>query len=243
MLGRWSQSNGTQSQDNGPLIDVQGLVKEYQGLGGAVVALKGVNLQIRQGEFLVVTGKSGAGKTTLVNMIAGLDKSTSGEIWVASTPLHKLGTEKAARWRGETVGVVFQTFELLPTLTVLENVTLPMDFAHRYSLRKQRERGLYLLEQMEIAKHAHKLPSAISGGQQQRVAVARAMANDPPILVADEPTGSLDSVTAASVLRVFETLVAGGTTVVLVTHDQDIAKRATRVIRLADGEIAGVSNA
>jgi putative ABC transport system ATP-binding protein len=131
----------------------------------------------------------------------------------------------------------------LPTLTVLENVTLPMDFAHKYSLRKQRERGLYLLEQMEIAEHAHKLPSAVSGGQQQRVAVARAMANDPPILVADEPTGSLDSVTAASVLRVFESLVADGTTVLLVTHDQDIAKRATRVIRLADGEIVGVSDA
>jgi len=243
MLGRWSKSNGTQNRDNGPLIDVQGLVKEYQGLGGAVAALKGVDLQARRGEFLVVTGKSGAGKTTLVNMITGLDKSTSGEIWVAGTPVHKLGTEKAARWRGQTVGVVFQTFELLPTLTVLENVTLPMDFAHKYSLRKQRERGLYLLEQMEIVEHAHKLPSAVSGGQQQRVAVARAMANDPPILVADEPTGSLDSVTAASVLRVFESLVAGGTTVVLVTHDQDIARRATRVIRLADGEIVGVSDA
>jgi putative ABC transport system ATP-binding protein len=243
IVERWSKSNGTQSQDKGPLIDVQGLVKEYQGLGGAVVALKGIDLQAGPGEFLVVTGKSGAGKTTLVNMITGLDKSTSGEIWVDATPVHRLGTEKAARWRGQTVGVVFQTFELLPTLTVLENVTLPMDFAHKYSLRKQRERGLYLLEQMEIAEHAHKLPSAVSGGQQQRVAVARAMANDPPILVADEPTGSLDSVTAASVLRVFETLVAGGTTVVLVTHDQDIAKRATRVIRLADGEIVGVSDA
>jgi ABC-type lipoprotein export system ATPase subunit len=237
MLGRWSKSNDTHKVDNGPLIEVRGLVKEYQGLGGSIVALKGIDLQAQPGEFLVVTGKSGAGKTTLVNMITGLDRSTSGEIWVAGTPVHKLRAEKAAGWRGRNVGVVFQTFELLPTLTVLQNVTLPMDFVHKYPLRVQRERGMYLLEQMEIAEHAHKRPSAVSGGQQQRVAIARALANDPPILVADEPTGSLDSVTANAVLRVFENLVKQGTTVVLVTHDVDIARRATRVVRLADGEI------
>ena len=237
MLGRWSKSNGTQNRDNGPLIDVQGLVKEYQGLGGAVVALKGVDLQARRGEFLVVTGKSGAGKTTLVNVIAGLDRTTAGEIWVDGTPVHRLSADRAARWRGRTVGVVFQSFELLPTLTVQQNVTLPMDFAGRYTLRQRRTRAMHLLEQMEIAGHAHKLPSGVSGGQQQRVAIARALANDPPILVADEPTGSLDSTTAASVLQVFEGLVAQGKTVVLVTHDEDVARRATRVIRLADGEI------
>ncbi len=186
---------------------------------------------------MVVTGKSGAGKTTLVNMITGLDKSTSGEIWVDGTPVHKLGAEKAARWRGQNVGVVFQSFELLPTLTVLQNVMLPMDFAHKYSIRQQRKRAMHLLEQVGIAEHAHKLPSAVSGGQQQRVAIARAMANDPPILVADEPTGSLDSVTAGTVLEVFEDLVEQGKTVVLVTHDEDIARRATRTITLADGEI------
>jgi putative ABC transport system ATP-binding protein len=212
-------------------------VKKYKGLAGDVVALKGINLQVNPGEFLVITGKSGAGKTTLVNMITGLDRSTSGEIWVAGTPVHKLGPEKAVGWRGQTLGVVFQTFELLPTLTVLQNVTLPMDFAHRYSIRRQRERAMHLLGQMEIAEHAHKLPSAVSGGQQQRVAIARAMANDPPILVADEPTGSLDSVTAGAVLEVFEGLVEQGKTVVLVTHDQDIARRATRTITLVDGEI------
>jgi len=237
MLGRWSKSNGTHKVHNGPLIEVRGLVKEYQGLSGGIVALKGIDLQVQAGELLVVTGKSGAGKTTLVNMLTGLDKSNSGEIWVTDTPVHKLSTENAAQWRGQTVGVVFQTFELLPTLTVLQNVTLPMDFAHKYSLREQRERGLYLLDQMEISEHAHKLPSAVSGGQQQRVAIARAMANDPPILVADEPTGSLDSVTADAVLRVFEDLVEQGKTVVLVTHDEDIAGRATRVVRLADGQI------
>jgi putative ABC transport system ATP-binding protein len=224
-----------------PLIDLRQVVKKYEDLAGTVVALKGIDLQVQPGEFLVVTGKSGAGKTTLVNVITGLDRSTAGEIWVSGTPVHKLGVERAARWRGQTVGVVFQSFELLPTLTVLQNVTLPMDFAHRYSIRQRRERGMHLLEQMEIADHAHKPPSAVSGGQQQRVAIARAMANDPPILVADEPTGSLDSVTAGSVLRVFEDLADQGKTVVLVTHDEDVARRATRTITLSDGGIvAGV---
>jgi putative ABC transport system ATP-binding protein len=213
------------------------VVKEYGSLAGDVVALKGIDLQVNTGEFAVITGKSGAGKTTLVNMITGLDKSTSGEIWVAGTQVHKLGAEKAARWRGQTVGVVFQSFELLPTLTVLQNVMLPMDFAHKGSIRQQRERAMHLLEQVGIAEHAHKLPSAVSGGQQQRVAIARAMANDPPILAADEPTGSLDSVTAGTVLEVFENLVERGKTVLLVTHDEDIARRATRTIMLADGEM------
>ena len=239
MLGHWLKPNGTKNSNGEPLIHLRQVVKEYRSLAGDVLALEGIDLQVTKGEFVVVTGKSGAGKTTLVNMITGLDKSTSGEIWVDGTPVHKLGTEKAARWRGRTVGVVFQTFELLPTLTVLQNVMLPMDFAHRYSIRQQRERAMHLLEQVGIAEHAHKLPSAVSGGQQQRVAIARAMANDPPILVADEPTGSLDSVTAGSVLRVFEDLVEQGKTVLLVTHDKDIARRATRTITLADGEIVG----
>jgi len=219
------------------LIDLRQVVKQYDGLVGAVLALKAIDLQVRRGEFLVVTGKSGAGKTTLVNVIAGLDRTTAGEIWVDGTPVHRLSADRAARWRGRSVGVVFQSFELLPTLTLHQNVTLPMDFAGRYTLRQRRERAQRLLEQMEIAEHAHKRPSGISGGQQQRVAIARALANDPPILVADEPTGSLDSATAASVLRVFESLVSQGKTVVLVTHDEDVARRATRVIRLADGEI------
>jgi putative ABC transport system ATP-binding protein len=237
MLGRWLKSNGSNGSKNGPQIDLQAVVKEYQGLAGDVVALKSIDLQVDSGEFLVVTGKSGAGKTTLVNMITGLDRSTSGQIWVAGIPVHLLGADKAAGWRGQNLGVVFQTFELLPTLTVLQNVTLPMDFAHKYSERQRRKRALGLLEQVDIAEHSHKLPSAVSGGQQQRVAIARAMANDPPILVADEPTGSLDSMTAKAVLDIFENLVAEGKTVVLVTHDEDIVRRATRVITLVDGEI------
>jgi putative ABC transport system ATP-binding protein len=219
------------------LIDLQQVVKIYNGQAGAVTALKGVDLQVKRGEFLVVTGKSGSGKTTLVNMIAGLDRSTSGEVWVSGAPLHRYTPDKAAKWRGQSMGVVFQSFELLPTLTVLQNVMLPMDFAHRYSLHEQRQRAMHLLEQVEIAEHARKLPAALSGGQQQRVAIARAMANDPAILVADEPTGSLDSITAAAVVDLFTEFVEQGRTVLLVTHDLDIAQLGSRTITLSDGEI------
>ena len=218
-------------------ITLKNVIKEYRGLAGAVVALKGINLDVRQGEFLVITGKSGAGKTTLVNVLAGLDRATEGEIWVDGAPVHGFSPEKAARWRGKTVGVVFQTFELLPTLSLVQNVMLPMDFAHRYTRRQRRERAMHLLEQVEIAAHARKPPTAISGGQQQRVAIARALANDPPILIADEPTGSLDSATTGTVLDVFSALAAAGKTVILVTHDKDVAARGTRIITLADGEI------
>ena len=220
-----------------PLIELRSVVKVYESLAGSVTALNGIDLQVFQGEFLVVTGKSGSGKTTLVNMLTGLDRSTSGEIWVNGEPLHKFGPEKAARLRGRTMGVIFQTFELLPTLTVLQNVMLPMDFARRYSRWEQRKRAYHLLEQVGIADHARKLPTALSGGQQQRLAIARAMANDPAILVADEPTGSLDSATASAVVDIFAGLVQEGGTVFLVTHDKDIAKFGSRVITLSDGEI------
>jgi putative ABC transport system ATP-binding protein len=234
---RWWKRKTSTDSDSKAIIDLQQVVKRYEGLAGPVPALKGIDLQVRSGEYVIVTGRSGSGKTTLVNMIAGLDRCTAGEIWVAGTPVHKLGAEKAASWRGRNVGVVFQFFELLPTLTVLQNVMLPMDFAGTYSMRQRRARAMQLLEQMEIAEHAGKLPSAVSGGQQQRVAIARAMANDPPILLADEPTGSLDSVTAESVVSVFEKLAEQGKTLVLVTHDRDIAGRAKRSMTLSDGEI------
>ena len=225
------------STANSALIELRAVVKVYDSLAGSVTALNGIDLKVFQGEFLVVTGKSGSGKTTMVNVITGLDRSTSGEIWVDGAPLHRLGTEKAARLRGRTMGVVFQSFELLPTLTVLQNVMLPMDFARRYSVWEQRKRALYLLEQVDIADHAKKLPSALSGGQQQRLAIARAMANDPAILVADEPTGSLDSATAKAVIDIFEGLIQQGRTIFMVTHDKDIAKRGSRTITLSDGEI------
>jgi putative ABC transport system ATP-binding protein len=241
MLRHWLKPKPSTDPDGKAIIDLRQVVKRYEGLAGPVPALKGIDLQVQSGEYLIVTGRSGSGKTTLVNMIAGLDRSTSGEIWVAGTPVHKLGADKAAKWRGQHVGVVFQFFELLPTLTVLQNVMLPMDFAGRYSIRQRRVRAMQLLEQMEIAEHAYKSPSAISGGQQQRVAIARAMANDPPILVADEPTGSLDSVTAKSVVSVLEELLEQGKTLLLVTHDRDIASRAMRSITLADGAIVNGS--
>ena len=220
------------------LIQLKQLVKEYDSLAGKVTALKGIDLAVSPGEFVVVVGKSGAGKTTLVNMMAGLARHTAGEIWVNGVPVHQLSLEQAAKWRGQNVGVVFQSFELLPTLTVLQNVTLPMDFAGRFAERDRRERALDLLAQVDIAQHARKRPSAVSGGQQQRVAIARALANDPPLIIADEPTGSLDSNTTTAVLDLFAHLVADGKTVVLVTHDKDIQKRATRVVELVDGSIS-----
>jgi len=243
MLGWWKSKNTREATPRGdrrgdePLIHLRQVVKKYESLAGEVMALKGINLQVKPGEFVAVTGKSGAGKTTLVNMVTGIDRSTAGEIEVDGVSVHRLSMEQAAEWRCRTVGVIFQSFQLLPTLTVLQNITLPMDFYGKVSLRARRERGMRLLEQMEIAEHAHKLPSAVSGGQQQRVAIARAMANDPPILVADEPTGSLDSATTQAVVRVFEDLVGQGKTVLLVTHDRDLARRAGRTVTLADGEV------
>jgi len=231
--------NSATANASQPLIELRRVVKVYESLAGSVTALKGVDLQVFQGEFLVVTGKSGSGKTTLVNMLTGLDRSTSGEIWVDGTPLHRLGSEEAAKLRGRRMGVVFQSFELLPTLTVLQNVMLPMDFAWLYSRREQRERAMSLLEQVDIADHAKKLPAALSGGQQQRLAIARAMANDPAILVADEPTGSLDSATANMIVDIFERLLQQGRTVFLVTHDKDVARHGSRMITLFDGEIVG----
>jgi putative ABC transport system ATP-binding protein len=230
-------NSATASRGAPPLIHLHKVVKIYNGLGGRVTALNGIDLQVHPGEFLVITGKSGSGKTTLVNMITALDRSTSGEIWVGGQPVHRFGAERAARWRGRTLGVVFQTFELLPTLTVLQNVMLPMDFAHRFSRREQYQRATSLLQQVDIADHSRKLPAALSGGQQQRLSIARAMANDPPLLIADEPTGSLDSATAAAVIDIFDALRREGHTVVMVTHDLDIAQRGTRTITLSDGQI------
>ncbi len=226
------------SQIQEPIIELHQVVKKYNGKANVVTALKGIDLRVNAGEFVAVLGKSGAGKTTLVNLISGIDRPTSGEIRVAGTAVHVLNEDNRAAWRGHNVGVVFQFFQLLPTLTVAQNVMLPMDFTGRYPAREQKERALHLLEQVGIAQHARKLPSAMSGGQQQRIAIARALACDPPLLLADEPTGSLDSATADEVMGVFEELVARGKTLLMVTHDKDLVKRAKRTILLSDGEIA-----
>jgi putative ABC transport system ATP-binding protein len=219
------------------LVDLRGLIKSYATPAGEFVALKGVDLQVDAGEFVAVIGKSGSGKSTLTNMITGIDRPSQGEVIVAGTPVHTLSEGQIARWRGRTIGVVFQFFQLLPSLTVLENIMLPMDFCHLYSERERRQRAMHLLDQVEMGEHAYKLPTALSGGQQQRVAIARALANDPPILVADEPTGNLDSRTADAVFHLFESLVDDGKTILMVTHDDDLIHRVTRAVTIADGMI------
>jgi putative ABC transport system ATP-binding protein len=224
------------------LIDLKGVTKAYQTQAGPFLALKNIHLHITQGEFVAIVGKSGSGKTTLINMITGLDRLTEGRIVVGNAKVETLSENKLAEWRGRTVGVVFQFFQLMPTLTALENVMLPMDFCATPAFGERRKRALELLALMEIEDQAHKLPSALSGGQQQRVAIARALATDPPILAADEPTGNLDSKTAAAVFALFERLVGMGKTILMVTHDPDLAGRATRQLHIADGAIVNDVN-
>jgi putative ABC transport system ATP-binding protein len=220
-----------------PLISLSKVTKAYQSIAGPIVALHDVSLEIAEGEFVAVIGKSGSGKTTLINLLTGIDTPSSGTIRVASTPVHSLGEDDLCRWRGRSVGIVFQFFQLLPTLTVAENVMLPMDFCKTYFGRERRGRALTLLEQMGIADQADKLPAALSGGQQQRAAIARALANDPPLIVADEPTGNLDSRTATQVMEFFAQLAQGGKTVVMVTHERDLERYFARSITLSDGTL------
>lgn len=222
------------------LIELKQVSKAYDVAAGKFLALKDVDMQADAGEFVAVVGKSGSGKSTLINMITGIDNPTSGEVLVASTPVHELDQEQLAVWRGKNVGIVFQFFQLLPTLTIAENIVLPMDFCNTFPARERRERALSLLEKVGIAEQADKLPADLSGGQQQRAAIARALANNPPILVADEPTGNLDSHTAEAVMQLFATLAAEGKTVVMVTHERDYSHFFTRSITLSDGTV--VSN-
>jgi ABC-type lipoprotein export system ATPase subunit/CRP-like cAMP-binding protein len=220
-----------------PLIELRQVVKVYETPAGPFTALKGVDLQVPAGEFVAVIGKSGSGKTTLINTITGIDRPTLGEVFVGGVPIHSLNENKMALWRGRNLGVIFQFFQLLPTLTLIENVMLPMEFARLYSPRQRKERAMYLLELVDIEDQADKLPAAVSGGQQQRAAIARALANDPIVLVADEPTGSLDSKTADAIFQLFEDLTDQGKTILMVTHDQDLAARVSRVVQMADGQI------
>jgi putative ABC transport system ATP-binding protein len=221
-----------------PLIELHGVVKDYRTAAGAFRALKGIDLDVYPGEFLGVIGKSGAGKTTLINMITGLDRITAGDVRVADILVQSLDENTLALWRGRSLGVVYQTFQLMPTLSLLDNVLLPMDFCGLFRGRQSVERAVMLLESVGLAEHIFKLPSAISGGQQQRVAIARALANDPPILVADEPTGRLDSVTAETIFAIFTELVRQGKTIIMVTHDRGLAGRMSRLVELVDGQIA-----
>lgn len=220
-----------------PLIDLNAVTKAYQTDAGLFMALKGVDLHINAGEFVAIVGKSGSGKTTLINMITGLDRPTEGEILVGGESVEQLNENQLAIWRGRTIGVVFQFFQLLPTLTALENVMLPMDFCATPAFNERRDSAMELLRLMEIDDQANKLPAKLSGGQQQRVAIARALATDPPLLAADEPTGNLDSKTASAVFSLFERLTSLGKTVLMVTHDPDLARRAGRQLHIADGVI------
>ena len=222
------------------------VVKVYATAAGEFTALKGINLQVGTGEFVGIIGKSGAGKSTFLNMLTGVDHLTSGEVIIntngSSVSIHKMNEDQIALWRGKNLGVVFQSFQLLPMLTLVENIVLPMDLCGEFHPKQSRGRALDLLRLVEIEDHADKVPAHISGGQQQRVAIARALANDPPILVADEPTGSLDSVTAEHIFEVFEHLVSNlGKTIVMVTHDETLAPRFTRTLRIVDGELDSVT--
>lgn len=236
-------ANGRYRFGNERLIELRQVVKIYETSAGPFKALKDVDLLVDAGEFVSVIGKSGSGKSTLINMIAGIDRPSAGEVLIGDTAVHTLNEGQIAVWRGRCVGVIFQFFQLLPTLTAIENVMLPMDFCDMYTMAERYERAMHLLDQVEMADHAHKLPSALSGGEQQRVAIARAMANDPPILLADEPTGNLDSQTAEAVMQLFEMLVAQGKTILMVTHDRDLSSRANRIITLADGQIVAQTTA
>jgi len=231
------QKTEDEQVENRPIIDLREVNKYYKTAVGDYHALESVDLQINAGEFVSIIGKSGSGKTTLLNMITGIDRPTTGEVWVNSTAVHGLNENKMARWRGKNLGIVFQFFQLLPMISVIENIMLPMDFCRTYPLNERRKRAMELLELVELADHAHKLPTALSGGQQQRVAIARALANAPPVVIADEPTGNLDSKTAESVFALFNDLVAKGKTIIIVTHDSGLAKRTHRTALIADGEI------
>lgn len=219
------------------LIDLRRVVKDYVTDAGPFRALHEVDLQVDRGEFIAVVGRSGSGKSTLMNMMTGIDRATGGTVTVAGQDLGRLSEGKVAEWRGRTVGVIFQFFQLLPTLTVVENVMLPMDFLGLWTPRERHRRAMELLERVEMVDQARKLPASTSGGQQQRVAIARALANDPPLLVADEPTGNLDSTTADTVFALFESLVDSGRTVVMVSHDADLAARTRRIVHMVDGRI------
>ena len=229
------------------VIELKKVVKIYETEAGTFTALQDVNLRIKTGEFVAVVGKSGSGKSTLMNMIAGIDRPGSGEVVVADTPVHTLSEGQMAVWRGKHIGVVFQFFQLLPTLTVIENVMLPMDFCNRIPADQRKQRALALLDRVGLARHVNKLPEALSGGEQQRVAIARALSNDPPILVADEPTGNLDSQTSESVLSLFGEFVDDGKTIVMVTHEHNTIRQVSRTVMIADGKInkdsEGISHA
>jgi putative ABC transport system ATP-binding protein len=229
--------NGQKGEFNGRLVELRNVVKTYQSSAGIFTALKGIDLRVESGAFVSIIGKSGSGKSTLINVITGIDRPTSGEVIVDHIQVHSLNEEQIAIWRGRSIGVIFQFFQLLPTLTAVENILLAMDYGAQYPAAERPERAIELLERVGMAEYVHRLPNSLSGGQQQCVAIARALANDPVLLTADEPTGNLDSKSAEMVFHLFENLAQAGKTILMVTHDNELARRAQRTICLADGKI------
>ena len=221
-----------------PLVDLRNVTKTFETAAGPFTALHGVSLQIDPGEFVAITGRSGSGKSTLINMLTGIDRPSGGEVVVGDAALHTFSENQLAIWRGQNLGIIFQFFQLLPTLSIIDNVMLPMDFAGKYASKERPERAMALLDQVGLSEHARKLPSGLSGGQQQRAAIARALANNPRLLIADEPTGNLDSTTAESVFALFTELASHGMTILMVTHDENLARRTDRHITMLDGRIA-----
>jgi putative ABC transport system ATP-binding protein len=222
---------------NGLVVDVNNVVKRFPVGDTEITILKGISFDVREGEFLSIVGPSGNGKSTLLNMITGIDRPSDGEVVVLGQQVHEMSENALARWRGENVGIVFQFFQMLPALTLLNNIVLPMDLANKYKPRERRERAMHLLDIVGLADQAHKLPGMVSGGQQQRAAIARALANDPSLLVADEPTGNLDTASARMVFDLFSELVAEGKTLLMVTHDKELAQQVPRKIEIMDGHI------
>lgn len=227
----------TKGNSTSALIEMRDIEKIFKTGAGDFTALNHVNVCFYQGEFVSVVGKSGSGKSTLVNMLTGIDHPTSGIVKVGEKYIHQLSEGEMSIWRGENLGIIFQFFQLLPMLTILENVMLPMDFAKLIPFQEREERAMYLLDMVGLADNAHDLPAEVSGGQQQSAAIARSLANDPPIIIADEPTGNLDSRSADEVFKIFTTLAAQGKTIIMVTHDSNLAKRTDRMLLLSDGEL------
>jgi len=234
---RAERSCSPNPRDQAALIEIVNISKAFKSLAGEFTALKDINACVYPGEFVSVAGRSGSGKSTLVNMLTGIDHPSSGSVRIKDTYPHDLSESRMAVWRGHNLGIVFQFFQLLPMLSLLENTLLPMDFCNRYAPDEREERAMQLLGLVGLEKSAHELPGAISGGQQQSAAIARALANDPPIIIADEPTGNLDSRAAENVMRIFDNLVKEGKTVLMVTHDRSLTERTHRTLVLSDGEL------
>lgn len=220
-----------------PFIQLFNLSKVFQAASMQFVALSDLTIAFHQHEFTAVVGRSGSGKSTLMNMITGIDKPTTGKVIVDGIEIHSLPETNMAKWRGENLGIVFQFYQLIPVLSLVENVMLPMQIAGKFSHSERLERAQDLLLRVGLQKYAQKRPYMVSGGQQQSTAIARALANDPPILIADEPTGNLSSGEAEKIFNIFQALSSSGKTIIMVTHDEDLAKRARRVLKLVDGKI------